>query len=110
MFRWIRKKLKLSPKKLSYAKLSALATKKKRKDWERILDKMAEYAVSMAEQGKTFFTVNQDLLMNEYNKERTKDQILKDVRKRFPRCECHFDFTILGQENIRISWQKKIDN
>ena len=108
MFRWIIKKLKPKPRKLSLNKLSAMADKKKRKDWERILDRVAEYAVQQAEQGKAQILIKHELLMNEYNSQRTKNQILDDVGKRFPRCNCFFDYTIMGQENIVISWQKKV--
>jgi hypothetical protein len=106
MFRWFKKIF--TPKVVSQKKLAAISDKKKKKEWEKILDKLAAHAVTMAEQGRTFLIIRQELLMNEYNNTRTKDQILVDVKKRFPNCECYFDVTVTGQENIRISWEKRL--
>ena len=94
------------PKKISRSKLYTKALNKKRKQWESMLDKIAIHAVVLAEQGKLYFVIKQELLMNNYNDERTKEQIITDVRKRFPGCDCRYDFAITGQENIRVSWQK----
>jgi hypothetical protein len=64
--------------------------------------------VKVAETGKTCILIKHELLRNEYNDRRTQEQILADIRKRFHKCECMYDFTVMGQTNVRISWEKKV--
>jgi hypothetical protein len=106
MIKFIKGIFKRNPKKLSQTKLFEITLKKKRNDWEKILDKMVEYAVSVAQKGQDFIVVKQELLMVEYNQDRTKHQILQDVKNRFVHCDCHFEYSVIGQENIRICWKK----
>ena len=79
-----------------------------KKEWDNILDSAASHAVKVAETGKTCILIKHELLRNEYNDRRTQEQILADIRKRFHKCECMYDFTVMGQTNVRISWEKKV--
>ena len=62
--------------------------------------------IEEVEQGRKEIIVNHQTLKCEYNATRTKEQILKDIQKRFPGCVCYFDLTLDQQTIVKISWKK----
>jgi hypothetical protein len=103
---WKRRRLKKKLTRLSQTKLHDLATKTLQKVWQSQLDKVAFSATKAAEAGNKEIVMPHVLLRCEYNKTRTKDQIMKDIQTRFPGCTCYFDLTMDQQEIVKISWRK----
>jgi len=95
--------------RVSGKSLQTLAVQKQTKEWEKRLKLCVVVAKNNAKQGNTSLVIRDQVLRCPYNMNRPRDEILKDVQKRFPKCNVFFR-GLEGNTSIEVRWDKVIDN
>lgn len=96
-------------KNTSVSKLYDFVKQKEKKDWEKRLNHAVKVAEQGAKEGKQFLTISDALLRCPYNKDRQRDNILDDIKKRFKGCSVFFA-SLHGQTTIEVRWNKQVPN
>ena len=98
MLKWFRKKT------ITRESLRRKTTKTLKSEWEKRLKDLVKQSQLLADKGISQLNIPQAHINLEYNRSRSREDILQDIKKTFSDCTMTITADINGQEIVTVSW------